>query len=149
MTSLLILSVFFPFCTFIPTFGLIFVTYHLKPCNYTRAIFYSFLSGELILTGHETPVYIGISRITRCTWNGGPETIKKLDWYLFDLEGLGLGFELDKHTTLLNYGRVTNVGWNGKTFVCIGTTTNNRTLRITFALWVKGHYTKIMEIYFR
>ena len=93
-----------------------------------------------MFSGHETPVYVGDSRIILCQWTG-LENITKIDWYLAGLEGLGLGIRFfNDYTTALNPGRVTDISWNGKMFVCKATTTNGRTVRKTLSLWVKGHY---------
>ena len=101
-------------------------------------IIFALPSGELELSGHETPLYVGLSRIITCTWTGS-ENITELDWYLVGLEGLGLGMKLDDHTTALNPGRVTDISWNGKRFMCRATTTSGTMVVKTFALWVKGH----------
>ena len=93
-----------------------------------------------MFSGHETPVYVGLSRIILCQWTG-LENITKLDWYLFGLEGLGLGMEFgDLYTTALNPGRVIDISWNGKMFVCKATTASGRIAEKKLYLWVKGHY---------
>ena len=86
-------------------------------------------AGELIIKGHDTPVYVGFSRLITCTWSGAEE-ITKLDWYLVGKYDLGLGFVLSttKNTTLLNPGRVTDITWNGRRFSCNATTVNGRTV---------------------
>ena len=94
-------------------------------------------AGELIIKGHDTPVYVGFSRLITCTWTGAKE-ITKLDWYLVGKYDLGLGFGLSarKNTTVLNPGRVTDITWNGR-FSCNATTVNGRTVGKTIALMVK------------
>ena len=146
MTSLLFLSVYFPFCSLIPTFCSIFVTYHLTYYNYTRVIFYSFISGELIFEGNETPVYVGSSRIIICKW-AGLENIIKLELYL-EGNGLGVRWMNDDTATAIDSGHISDISWNGKIFQCIATFNRNRTLTKNFALWVKGKYTIIMVIHF-
>ena len=92
-----------------------------------------------MFSGHETPVYVGLSRIILCRWTG-LENITKLDWYLVGLEGLGLGIKFDYYTTALNPGRVTDTTWNGRMFVCKATTTSGRIVVKILTLWVKGNY---------
>ena len=100
----------------------------------------AFTSGELVFSGHETPVYVGLSRIILCKWTG-LENITKIDWYLFGLEGMGIGMKfLDDFTTALNPGRVTSISWNGKMFVCKATTTSGGIVVKKLTLWVKGNY---------
>ena len=82
-------------------------------------------------------MYVGLKRIITCTWTGS-QNITKLDWYLVGLEGLGLGIKLDYRTTALCPGRVTDISWNGKMFVCKATTAGGRIVQKSFALWVKG-----------
>ena len=84
-------------------------------------------------------MYVGYPRIVNCTWNG-LETITKLDWYLTGLEGLGLGSQDGNITTLLSPGRLTDIGWNGRSFVCVATTSNGSIVKKLLSLWVKGHY---------
>ena len=96
-------------------------------------------SGELVLSGHDTPVYVGLSRIITCEWTGS-ENITKLEWYLVGLEGLGLGMKLSETMIALNPGRVRDMTWNGKMFVCKATLTNGTNVQREFSLWVKGHY---------
>ena len=97
------------------------------------------ISGELQLSGHETPVYVGLSRIITCEWTG-TENITKLEWYLVGLERLGLGIKLFDRMIGLNPGRVTDISWNGKMFVCKATLASGSIVQKRFALWVKGHY---------
>ena len=98
-----------------------------------------------MFSGHETPVYVGLSRIILCTWTG-LENITKLDWYLAGLEGLGLGLKFGEYTIALNPGRITDISWNGRMFVCKATTASGRIVRKKFAFWVKGHYFKIKNM---
>ena len=85
-------------------------------------------------------MYVGLSRIINCTWNG-LETITKMDWYLQGLEfGIGIQYSDITTTTMLNPGRVEDATWNGKTFVCRATTSNGRIVEKLLSLWVKGHY---------
>ena len=60
------------------------------------------------------------------------------------LEGLGLGMRL-RDVSLLNPGRVTDLSWNGKKFICKVTFIGGRIVTKTISLWVKGHYTKILQ----
>ena len=92
-----------------------------------------------MFSGHETPVYVGLSRMILCQWTG-LESITKLDWYLEGLEGLGLGMKFGDYTTVLNPGRVTDMTWNGKKFVCKCTTTTGRIVVKKLTLWVQGNY---------
>ena len=55
------------------------------------------------------------------------------------LEGLGLGINLDDNTTILNPGRISDISWNGRNFVCRATTTNGRIVQKNIALCVRGH----------
>ena len=84
-------------------------------------------------------MYVGLSRIINYTWNG-LETITKLEWYLAGLEGLGFGVQYSNITTLLNPGRVTDIDWNGRKFVCRAITSNGSIVDKWLSLWVKGHY---------
>ena len=84
-------------------------------------------------------MYVGLSRIINCTWNG-LETITKMDWYLADLKGLWVGIQYGNITTLLDPGRVIDTTWNGNTFLCRATTSNGRIVEKLLSLWVKGHY---------
>ena len=34
------------------------------------------------------------------------------------LKGIGLGMNLDDNTTTLNTGRISDISWNGRRFVC-------------------------------
>ena len=94
-----------------------------------------------MFSGHETPVYVGLSRVILCKWTG-LENIINIDWHLAGLEGLGIGIKFldDDFTIALNPGRVTSISWNGKKFVCKATTTSGRIVRKKLTLWVKGHY---------
>ena len=82
-------------------------------------------------------MYVGLSRIITCEWTGSGN-ITELDWYLVGLEGVGLGIKLNEHTIVLNTGRITDISWNGKVFVCKANTAGGRIVRKSFALWVKG-----------
>ena len=84
-------------------------------------------------------MYVSLSRIITCNWIG-TENITKLDWYIVNLPGLGLGMKLTENTTALNPGRVTDISWNGTQYMCNATTTGGRIVEKTFSLWVKGHY---------
>ena len=103
-------------------------------------------SGELQFSGHETPVYVGLRRIITCEWTGS-ESITKLEWYLVGLEGLGLGMKLSETMIALNPGRVTDITWNGKMFVCKVTLASGSIVQRKFSLWVKGHYFYIRKYY--
>ena len=89
--------------------------------------------GELQISGHEIPVYVGMSRNITCTWTGN---ITELDWYLVGLE-VRLATKIDNNTTKLITGRVTNIGWNGRRYVCKATTTSGKTVKKYFALWAR------------
>ena len=95
-----------------------------------------------MFSGHETPVYVGLSRIILCTWTGR-ESITKLDWYQEGFEerdqGLGMKFG-DSNITALNTGRVADISWNGREYVCKANTTSGRIVEKTYVLWVKGNY---------
>ena len=84
-------------------------------------------------------MYVGFSRSITCTWTG-IENITKLDWYIVGLEGLGLGMKLYDRTTSLNSGRIADVSWNGRKFMCKATLVGGKTVQKNIALWVKGHY---------
>ena len=94
-------------------------------------------------------MYVGFSRVVTCEWTGSGNIIK-LEWYLVGLEGLPLGMKLGDDTTALITGRVSDISWNGREFVCKATVASGNTaekipsantiVEKTFALWVKGHY---------
>ena len=81
-------------------------------------------------------IYVGYSRNILCTWNG-IENITELEWYIVSLEGLGLGTRLSHDVSLLNPGRITDVSWNGKQFICTVTLISGGTVTKTIYLWVK------------
>ena len=97
-----------------------------------------------MIAGHESVTYVGYKRHILCKWEGA-ENITKLEWYLVGLEGLGLGMRLSHNVYLLNPGRVTDLSWNGKKFICKVTLIGGRIVTKTISLWVKGHYTKILQ----
>ena len=84
-------------------------------------------------------MYIGLIRIINCTWNG-LETITKLDWYAEQLQEIPFGMQYSNITTMFNPGRVTNIAWNGRKFVCRAITSNGSIVDKWLSLWVKGHY---------
>ena len=92
--------------------------------------------GELIMKGHDTPVYVGFSRVIACTWTGA-ENVTKLAWFLVGRYDLGLGQRLSDHSTGLNPGRITDITWNGRRFSCNAIIVNGRTVGKTFVLMVK------------
>ena len=63
------------------------------------------------------------------------------------LEGLGLGMKLKDTLIVLNPGRVTDLSWNGKMFVCKATLTNGTVVEKKVSLLVKGHYFYIRKYY--
>ena len=93
-------------------------------------------------------MYVGLSRIITCTWIGLEDLIK-LDWYLVGLEGLGIGMKLYGHTIALSTGRITDINWNGKQYVCRAATASGIIVGKNVSLWVKGHYLKVIIINFR
>ena len=94
-------------------------------------------------------MYIGTSRIFLCKWTGRVH-ITKLNWFREGETESGIGTKfVDNFTTLMNPGTVTDLNWNGRSFMCVAETTNEMTATISFTLSVKGNYTKIMGIYFR
>ena len=98
--------------------------------------------GGLQISGHETPVYIGMSKTVTCTWTG-IDNIAKVQWYLVGLEEVEIGEKIDNITTKLTTGRMLDVNWNGKLFVCKATTTNGEIVKKYFTLWVKNLENKV------
>ena len=91
-------------------------------------------------------MYVGFSRVVTCEWTGS-ENITKLEWYLVGLEGLPLGMKLGDDTTALITGRVSDISWNRRKFVCKATLASGGVPEKTFRLWVKGHYFYIRYYY--
>ena len=91
-------------------------------------------------------MYVGFSRVVTCEWTGS-ENITELEWYLVGLEGLPLGMKLGDDTTALITGRVSDISWNGREFVCKATLASGAIVEKTFLLWVKGHYFYIRYYY--
>ena len=60
------------------------------------------------------------------------------------LEGLRLGLKLGDDTTVLFTGRIPNISYDGKKFMCKVTLANGFIVKKTFALWVKGNYFYIL-----
>ena len=131
-------------CTLIPIFWSKFCIFMLVIIKINSLSLLN--SGELQFSGNKTPVYVGFSRIITCEWTGS-ENITKLEWYLVGLEGLGLGMKLSDTMIALITGRVTDISWNGRMYVCKATLTNGTIVQRTFSLWVKGHYFYIRKYY--
>ena len=104
------------------------------------------------MSGHETPVYVGLSRIILCTWKGSTN-LTMLNWFREGktISGVSKNFPavFATYATLLETGTVNDISWNGRSYQCVAETTNGLTVTKSYTLWVKGNYTKIMEIHFR
>ena len=61
------------------------------------------------------------------------------------LEGLGLGTLLSHNVSHLDTGRITELSFNERKFICKVTLISGIQLTKTISLWVKGHYTKILQ----
>ena len=44
-------------------------------------LYSALISGELRISGNESPLYIGVSRTITCTWTGEENVIKTMNWY--------------------------------------------------------------------
>ena len=56
------------------------------------------------------------------------------------MQGIAFGTNYSENTIALSIGRIADVSWNGRIFMCKATTTNGRDVKKNFTLSVKGHY---------
>ena len=66
------------------------------------------------------------------------------------MEQTPLGTKVSHDESRLIIGRILDLSWNGRKYICQGTLISGETVNNTISLWVKGHYTNIIiAIHFR
>ena len=95
--------------------------------------------GEVNITGHETPLIIGLSRELVCTWRG-EEDAARMEWYL-SLAGLDTGpIKSETNTSSLVLSPDPNSsGLDGALFTCRVTTFSGEHFEETITVEVRGH----------
>ena len=75
----------------------------------------SFYEGNIVITGHETPIPLGESRNILCKWHGNNAT--KMEWYLFGLDTISI--ESKTHTnSLVLSSHPNSTALDGAMFTC-------------------------------
>lgn len=97
----------------------------------------SHFSGEIIITGHESPLIVGLPRDITCTWSGKTNATK-MQWFLVGLDAIPIE-SADNSTSVVLSPDPNTIGLDGAMFTCTVTTYNGRQYEATITLEVKGH----------
>ena len=92
--------------------------------------------GQIEISGHETPLIVGLARDIMCTWVGEGNATK-MQWFLVGLVGLPIQTVMDSNSLILAPDLTTD-GLNGAMFICKVTTASGKTDERTITLRVKG-----------
>ena len=95
-------------------------------------------SGNIIITGHESPLIIGVPQNITCTWSG-EMNVSKMEWFVAGLHALPVKSEINSSTVILSPDP-NNAGLAGTMFTCRATTANGSMYEETITLEVKGHH---------
>ena len=77
-------------------------------------LFY-FYEGNIVITGHETPVLLGESRNIFCKWQGNNAT--KMEWFLFGLDTIPIKSKADTNSLILS-SNPSSTALDGTMFTC-------------------------------
>ena len=91
--------------------------------------------GEVIITGHETPLIVGLPRDITCTWSGETNATK-IEWFLVGLDAIPIESADNSSSVILSPDPNTS-GLDGAMFTC-RVTLDNETYEETITLEVKG-----------
>lgn len=75
------------------------VSYSAAYAIYLSLLFY-FNEGNMVITGHETPVLLGKPRNVLCEWHGKNAT--KMEWYLFGLDTIPIEAKTGTNSLILS-----------------------------------------------
>lgn len=90
----------------------------------------------MTITGHETPLIIGLPRNIICTWSG-EINVTKIEWILAGVDDFTAHSATNTNTLELFPD---DSGLDGAIFLCKVTTTNGNQYEERITVKVKGHY---------
>ena len=96
--------------------------------------------GEVVITGHESPLIVGLPRDITCTWSGETNATK-MEWFLVGLDAIPIESADNSNSVVLSPDPNTS-GLNGAMFTC-RVTLDNETYEETITLDVKGCHSLI------
>ena len=91
-------------------------------------------------TGHESPLYVGLSRVISCEWIGSGNVIN-MSWFQEGSPNHDIGKSISEATTVLIIN-ITDLNWNKRRYQCSVQLTTGDIITENIFLWVKGNYTK-------
>ena len=94
------------------------------------------VTGEIVITGHETPLIVGLPRDITCAWNMQVK-ITKMEWVFTGLDTI-LKESEDNSTSVVLSLNPNTIGLDGTVFTCRVTTSNESLYEETITLEVKG-----------
>ena len=115
------------------------ISYHDQPCTPSSIIF---SPQAFLLSGHETPVIVGVPRTIRCTtyiWS-----VARMEWVV-ESSGETLGSR-DNGPSLFLTLTLNDTALDGENLTCIVTTYGNKTFERTVSVQVKGKLASYLNI---
>ena len=97
----------------------------------------SHVTGEIAITGNETPLIVGLPRDITCNWSGEANAIK-MEWFLVGLDAIPIE-SADNSNSVVVSPDPNTIGLDGAMFTCRVTTNNGNQYEETITLDVKGH----------
>ena len=96
----------------------------------------SILTGQLIITGNEESLTIGLSRDINCTWSG-EGNVSRMEWFVVGLEAVAIETAEDSWSVVLTL-TPDDDGLDRAMFLCKATLTNSLEIEETITLSVQG-----------
>ena len=95
-------------------------------------------SGQLVITGHEERLIIGLPRDIQCLWTGDSNATL-MEWFVVGLEAVAVESATDTRELVLTLDPDTD-GLDGAMFTCRATLSHGRQVEKSITLVVRGMY---------
>ena len=107
---------------------------NITPSRVTR--FNAIVTGNVTITGHETPLIIGLPRDIVCTWSG-EENAAKIEWFLSGLDAGPIESAINSSSLVLSPDASAR-GLDGAILICRVTTFGGSQFEESITVEVKG-----------